>query len=142
LSQLESVFPEPARNWRVNSPSSRVTKTAYTTSLISKCKYYRKGGGQSVDIEIQTNAPRIANIKMALVNPSMLNQMGNGVKISKVDDRRCIERYDPIDKFAELIFVPSTSVMITIRGFEMKNTKIVAEYAEKLKWDLLGEIFP
>jgi len=142
LKQLKSIFPEPLNNWRGNQPSSRVTKTAYTTSLVSKCKYYKKGGGQSVDIEIQTNAPGIANIKMVFVNPSRLNQMGTGVKISTVDDRRCIERYDPIDKFAELIFVPSSSVLINIRGFEMKNTKVIAKYAEKIKWDLLEEIFP
>ncbi|UCE07194.1 MAG: hypothetical protein JSW07_03940 [bacterium] len=142
LTQLESIFPEPLKNWRVDSPSSRVTKAAYTTSLISKCKYYKKGGGQSVDIEIQTNAPRIANIKMIFVNPLMLNQMGGGAKISTINDRSCIERYDPIDKFAELIFVPTSSVLITIRGYEMKNTAVIAEFTEKVKWDLLGEIFP
>lgn len=142
LTQLESIFPEPFSNWRTDPPSSRVTKTAYTTSLISQCKYYKKGGGQSVDIEIQTNAPRIANIKMAFLNPSMVNQLGNGAKISTVNDRSCIERYDPIDKFAELIFVPTSSVLITIRGFEMKNTDAVTEYAEKVKWDLLEAIFP
>lgn len=142
LTQLESIFPEPLRNWRIDPPSSHITKTAYTTSLLSKCKYFKQGGGQSLEIEIQTNAPRIANIKMAFVNPLMIKQLGDGAKISTVNDRSCIERYDPIDKFAELIFVPTSSVMITLRGFEMKNISVVAEYAEKLKWDLLAEIFP
>lgn len=142
LTQLESIFPEPLHDWRVDPPSNRVTKTAYTTSLISRCQYYKKGGGQSVDIEIQTNATRIASIKMVFVNPSMLNQMGSGAKISTIHDRSCVERYDPVDKFAELIFVPTSSVLITIRGFELKNTDVVAKYAEKIKWDLFEEIFP
>lgn len=142
LMQLESIFPDPLNDWRSEPPLSQVTKSAYSTSLVSKCKYYKKGGGQSVDIEIQTNAPRIANIKMAFVNPSLLSQMGEGVKISTVTDRRCIERYDLIDKFAEMIFVPTSSLMITIRGWDMKNTGVVAKFAERVKWNVLDEIFP
>lgn len=142
LARLESIFPVPLHDWRVEPPLSQVTKSAYSTGLLSKCKYYKKSGGQSVDIEIQTNAPKISNIKMIFLNPSMLNQMGEGVKISSVNDRRCIERYDQIDKFAELIFVPTSSVMITIRGWDMKNTSVVAKFAENVKWKLLEEIFP
>lgn len=142
LTQVESAFPEPLKRWRAEPPFSRATETAYTTSLVSNCKYYKEGGGQSVEIEIQTNAPRIANIKMAFVNPLVVNQLGEGAKISTVNDRSCIERYDPIDKFAELVFVPTSSVLITIRGYEMKNVDFVAKYAERIKWDLLGEIFP
>lgn len=142
LTQMESVFPEPLKNWRVDSPFSQTMKTAYTTSLVSKCKYYKEGGGQSVEIEIQTNAPRIANIKMAFVNPLMVKQLGDGAKITTINDRSCIERYDWIDKFAEIVFVPTSSVMITLRGHEMKNTEVVAKYAEKLRWNLLEQIFP
>jgi len=141
LTQVESVFPDPLKGWRVEPPFSRTTETAYTTSLVSNCKYYKEGGGQSVEIEIQTNAPRIANIKMAFVNPLVVKQLGDGAKISTVNDRSCIERYDPIDKFAELVFVPLSTVMITIRGYEMKNIDVVAKYAGQIKWDLLGKIF-
>lgn len=141
LTQIESVFPEPLKGWRTEPPVSRAAKTAYTSSLVSNCKYYKEGGGQSVEIEIQTNAPRIANIKMAFVNPLVVKQLGDGAKISSVNDRRCIERYDPIDKFAELVFVPTSAVLITIRGYELKNIDVVAKYAARIKWDLLGEIF-
>lgn len=142
LAQLESVFPEPLNSWRIEAPASRINKTAYSTGLISTCKYFKKGGGPSVEIEIQTNAPRIANIKMAFVNPSLINQMGTGAKISTFAERTCIERYDSVDQFAELIFVPTSSVLITIRGFEMKDTSIIAQYAEKVKWDSLASLFP
>lgn len=142
LTQMESIFPMPLDNWKADAPSGQVTKTAYATSLISKRKYFKKGGGQSIEIELQTNAPRIATVKMVFVNPSMINQMGSDAKISTISDRTGIERYDPIDKFAELIFVPTASVLISIRGYEMKDTRAVAEYAEKLHWELLEEIFP
>lgn len=142
LSQVAAAFPAPLNGWNADPPFSRAAKTAYTTSLVSNCKYFKAGGGQSVEIEIQTNSPRIANIKMAFVNPLMVKQLGADAKITTVNDRSCIERYDPIDKFAELVFVPTSSVLITIRGYEMKDIGIVAKYAERIKWDLLGEIFP
>lgn len=142
LAQMESVFPEPLSGWRSEPPVSRMNKTAYTSGLISTCKYFKKGGGPSIEIEIQTNAPRIANIKMAFVNPSLINQMGAGVKISTFAERSCIERYDPVDQFAELIFVPTSSVLLTIRGFEMKDTSVIAQFAEKMKWNSLASLFP
>ena len=142
LIRVESVFPQPLKGWRAESPFSRTAKTAYTTSLVSNCKYYEEGGGKSIEIEFQTNAPGIANIKRVFINPLMVKQLGAGSKVSTMNGRSCIERYDPIDKFAELIFVPTSSVLITIRGYEMKNIDVVAKYAERIKWDLLGEIFP
>ena len=71
LIRVESVFPQPLKGWRVESPFSRTAKTAYTTSLVSNCKYYEEGSGKSIEIEFQTNAPGIANIKRAFINPLM-----------------------------------------------------------------------
>ncbi|MDZ7340004.1 MAG: hypothetical protein ONB27_01510 [candidate division KSB1 bacterium] len=142
LQQLESLFPAPLDNWRSDPPTSRVNKTAYSTGLLATCKYFKKGGGPSIEIEIQTHAPRIANIKMAFTNPSLLNQMGGGAKISTIADQRCIERYDAVDKFAELIFVPLTSVLILVRGYEMNDTAVVAKFAERINWEQLAALFP
>lgn len=141
LQQLEGLFPKPLDNWRSEPPISRVNRTAYSTGLIANCKYFKKGGGPSVEIEIQTHAPRIANIKMALTNPSLLNQMGGGARIATVADRRCIERYEPVDNFAELIFVPGASVLILVRGYDMKDASVVVQFAERINWDQLDTLF-
>ena len=141
LTQIETVFPDPPNKWRADSPNSRIKKGAYSTGLVSTCKYYKKGGGSSVSIEVETNTPRIPNLKRLFVNPSMLEQMGGEAKISTVADRRCIERFDQIDKFAELIFIPSSTMLISIRGQDMKNTKILMKLAEKIRWDSLNDIF-
>jgi hypothetical protein len=142
LQQLELLFPKPLDNWRGEAPTSRVNKTAYATGLLANCKYFKKGGGPSVEIEIQTHAPRIANIKMAFMNPSLLNQMGGGAKIITIADQRCIERYEPVDKFAELIFVPAASVLILVRGYEMNDASVVSQFAERIDWDQLAALFP
>ncbi len=142
IAQVESVFPEPLKNWRRDLPLSRITPTAYTISVVSKCSYYKQGGGQSVEIEIQTNSPRIANIKMAFANPAMVKQLGNGARIVTVSDRSAIERYDGVDRFAELVLIPTMSVLITIRGFEMSDTEVVTKFAEKFNWKLMDQLFP
>lgn len=141
LGQIETIFPEPIKGWRADTPNSRIKKGAYTTGLVSTCKYFKNGGGPSVSIEVETNTPRIPNLKRIFVNPSMLEQMGGQAKISTVADRRCIERFDQIDSFAELIIIPSSTLLISVRGQDMKNTKTVMEFTEKIKWDSLEEIF-
>lgn len=142
IAQVESVFPEPLKEWRRDLPLSRITPTAYTTSVVSKCRYFKHGGGQSVEIEIQTNAPRIANIRMAFANPAMVKQLGDGARIVTVSDYSAIERYDGVDRFAELMLVPTPSVLITVRGYEMKDAQVVAKFAEKFNWKLIEQLFP
>ncbi len=142
IAQVESIFPEPLNNWRRDLPLSRITLTAYTTSVVSKCRYYKQGGGQSVEIEIQTNAPRIANIKMAFANPAMVKQLGDGARIVSLGYHSAIERYDGVDRFAELMLAPTPTVLITIRGYEMNNTDVVTKFAEKFNWKLVEQLFP
>ncbi|MFZ5515383.1 MAG: hypothetical protein ACOY90_02015 [Candidatus Zhuqueibacterota bacterium] len=142
LTQIETIFPEPLTGWRAETPSSRVKKGAYTTGLFSTRQYFKSGGGPSITMEIETNTPRISNLKQVFVNPSMLEQMGGEAKISTVAERRCIERFDAIDKFAELIFIPSSTMLISIRGQDMKDMEAVAKFAEKIKWNSLEIIFP
>jgi len=142
LTQIETIFPEPLSGWRAESPSSRVKKGAYTTGLFSTRQYFKSGGGPSVVMEIETNTPRISNLKQVFVNPSMLEQMGGDAKLATIADRRCIERFDALDKFSELIFIPSSTMLISIRGQDMKDTATVSDFAEKIKWDSLDIIFP
>lgn len=142
LTQLESLFPKHLKGWNADSPSSRIKKDAYNIGLISKRKYYKNGGGPSVEISMETNSTRIARIQAIFVNPANIKQVNNNAKISLIEDLRCIEIYDPIDKFSELIFIPTSSLLISIRGHEMKNTNIAAKYAKKLAWDRICELFP
>ena len=142
LAQLESLFPKPLKGWRADKPLSHIKKNAYGSGLIAKKKYYKKGGGASVGISLETNASRMANIKMIFVNPARVKQVGDNAKTSMIAELRCIETYDPVDKFAELIFIPGSSLLISIRGYDMKNTKIVTKYAENINWDHIGDLFP
>ena len=107
-----------------------------------KRSYYKTGGGASVDIKMETNSLRIGNIKMLFDSPSKLNRVDDKMKVSSVDDRKCLEKYDPIDHYAELIFVPTSSVIVTIIGQDMKNTDTIQEFAKRIKWDILEINFP
>ena len=49
---------------------------------------------------------------------------------------------DPVDKYGELIFVPTTSVIITLKAFDCKSTKKIRKLSESVNWTLLETQFP
>ena len=142
LVYLKSSFPEPLKGWRADDPTGTISTSSSITSLKSKKIYYKKGGGSSVDISIETNSSKIGNIKNIMTSPSALNQAGNNLELVTIADKRCIKRFDIIDRYAELIFVPTSSVLIKIIGQDVKDLKIVTKYAEKINWNELELKFP
>ena len=142
IFELSAAFPEPLKGWRADDVKNSKSNISNVTSLTVKRSYFKEGGGPSVDMEIVTNSMRIGSIKMLFSSPSMVKRAGNNLKISSVADRKCIERYDPIDRYAELTFVPTSTLLITIIGHDMKNIKTVTKYAERIDWDRLEEKFP
>ncbi len=141
LSEIKASFPKPLNGWRALEAKSLKKEISSVSGLKVKRNYFKKGGGSSVDIEIVTNSMKIANIKMLFSSPSMLKRADSNLKINTIADFKCLEKYDPIDKYAELIFVPNSSLLITIIGQDMKDTKTIIKYAEKIDWEGLEEIF-
>lgn len=141
MVQLEILYPDPLKNWRGEPPTSHLIKDAYNVFLNSQRKYFKLGGGESVDIILETNTTKIASLKRIFVNPSKVSQIGDNAKISTIKEYRCVEKYDPVDRFAELIFLPVSTLLITIRGYEMKDVSIVRKYAEKIKWEQVNRLF-
>ena len=142
IIKLKSTFPDPLGGWRADDAKGSISRMANLTGLNAKRSYFKKGGGPSVDIEMVTNSIKIGNIKMLFSSPSMVKRAGSNLKISTVANRKCLEKYDPIDRYAELIFIPTSTLMITIIGQDMKNTKTIIKYAEKISWNVLEEVFP
>ncbi|MEE4311276.1 MAG: hypothetical protein V2J62_05355 [candidate division KSB1 bacterium] len=140
--KLTSSLPEPLNGWRADDAFATTSNMGHISGIKVKKRYYKKGGGPSVDIEIVTNSIKIGNIKRMFSSPSMLKRAGDNIKIATVADRKCVERFDPIDRYAELIFVPTSTLLITITGQDMKNTDTVSKYADRLNWNELEIHFP
>ncbi len=142
LEKLKKSFPKPEGGWRANEAIGNVAGMSFLTGLNAKRSYFKQGGGPSIDIEIVTNSVKIGNIKMLFASPSMIHRAGENLKISTVANRTCLEKYDPVDRYAELTFAPTSTLMITIIGQEMKNADAVIQYAGKIDWDELEKSFP
>ena len=140
--KLTGSLPEPLNGWRADDAFATTTNIGLVSGIKVKKRYYKKGGGPSVDIEIVTNSIKIGNIKRMFSSPSMLKRAGDNIKIATVAERKCVERFDPVDRYAELIFVPTSTLLITITGQDMKNTDTVSKYADRLNWNELEIHFP
>jgi len=142
LTKLKSAFPEPIGGWRCSDPEGKISGISGLTGLTVKRRYFKEGGGPSLDIEMVTNSIKIASIKMLFTSPSLVNRAGDNLKISTVANRKCIEKFDAIDRYAELTFVPTSTLIVTIIGQDMKDTQTAIKFAEKIKWEELEAIFP
>lgn len=142
LDKLKSAFPTPLGGWRANDAEGSVTQSSSFIGLLAKRSYFKEGGGSSVDIKLETNSIRIGNIKMLISSPAMLKRAGDNLAIGDVADRKCLERFDRIDRYAEITIVPTSTLMVTIIGQDMKDTQTVKKYAEKIDWDYLEANFP
>jgi len=142
IDELKSAFPKAPGGWRANEAKGSVSGISSLSGLTVKQSYFKKGGGPSIDIEMVTNSIKIGNIKMLFSSPSTVKRVDGKLKISIVADRNCLEKYDPVDRYAELIFVPTSTLMVTIIGQDMKSIDTVLKIAEKVNWEDLEEIFP
>lgn len=140
--ELKTFFPEPTKGWRADSPTSAVTGMTFLVGFNARRSYYRKGGGSSVDIEFISNASKISTYRMWLVNPTLMSQTSARTRISTVAGFRCIEKYDAIDRYAELNFLPGSNLLVTLKGYDMKDTKELQKLADKIDWNGLQQRFP
>jgi hypothetical protein len=142
IEDLKSATPQSLSGWRADDASSSISFVSEQAVLTVKRSYFKEGGGPSVDIELVVNSIKIGNIKMMFSSPATLNRAGEGLKINTIANQRCIERFDPVDRYAEFIFVPTAKLLVTITGQEMKNTDLITKFAEKVNWETLITNFP
>jgi len=141
IVELKSFLPEPFGGWDAHKPEGGASGLALLSELSVKRRYYKRGTGKSIDVEIVSNAAKIPAIRMWFTNPLTLNSQ-QGMQISEVNDHRCIEKYEKLDRYAELNFIVGSSLLLVIRGFETKNTDDVRQFAERIDLDKLENRFP
>lgn len=141
IAELKSFLPEPFSGWDAHKPEGGASGLALLSELSVKRRYYKRGTGKSIDIEIISNAAKIPTIRMWFANPIMMNSQ-EGMQITEVNHHRCIEKYEELNRYAEINFIVGSSLLVVIRGFETKNTDDVRKFAERIDLEKLENRFP
>jgi hypothetical protein len=142
LVDLKSCFPDAPGGWRAEDVKGTVVTSGREIGLSATRSYYREGGGSSIDIKIETNSLRTENIRSLIVSPSKLQRVDATMNINTIAEHRCLEKYDPVDKYGEIIFVPTPSVIVTFKAFDCQDTKMLSQFAKQMNWSALEIKFP
>lgn len=140
--KMNRCFPEELKDWRSDESELQSSSIGIATDIAIRKSYFKKGGGKSVDIKIELSPTKVANIRMMFVNPSQVKRAGNTMKLDQVADQKCLSSHDRIDRYARLIFIPSSSVKVTIIGYDMNDLKTVTRFAGKMDWSYIQRTFP
>ncbi|MBN2010999.1 hypothetical protein JW960_16745 [candidate division KSB1 bacterium] len=142
LEEMKTCFPDAPKGWRTDAVNGNIVSTGKGNGIVATRTYYREGGGSSIDIKVETNALRTGNIRAMIMSPSKLQRVDAAMTLATVASRRCLERYDAVDRYGELIFVPTSSVIITFKAFDSKNNDMLHQIAEAMDWSRIEIRFP
>ncbi len=138
VAQLEQVFPKSFGGWETSGPRNESTGA---TSICVKQYFYKEDFPDHVEIEAKLKSPAAPNVRMWLANPRQMARSTEGTTITKVAGRRCIQRWDKSDQFAELMFLIGADTVVRIRGFNVKNVGVIEKFPEKMDLAALEEMF-
>lgn len=141
VDELKSFLPEPFGGWDADKPEGGGSGLALLSQLSVKRRYYKRGTGKSIDVEIISNAPKIPNVRMWLSNPRLMNAE-EGMAVDEINRVRCITRYEALNRYAEINILAGSAFLVIVRGFEAKNLDDVKKIAEKIKIEELEKKFP
>jgi|GEM_PF-1822035 len=141
VEELKTFLPEPFGGWDADKPESGASGLALLAELSVKRRYYKRGTGKSIDVELVSNAPKIPNIRMWLSNPRLMSAE-EGLQIEEINNARCITKYEPGDRYAEVNILIGSSMLVIIRAFEAKDLDDAKKFAEKINVNAMEDRFP
>jgi len=141
VSELESFLPSSFGPWQAGEAFSSIGHEGYSAALSARRHYVRSNSGEAVDVEIYVEPPSLAIFKRWLANPLLLSSEGRGQVIT-VRGQRCIEKYDAMHQSAELHFVCGSATLVSIKGYEIKSTDLLKQFAERIDFAQLQRYFP
>lgn len=141
VADLKSFLPEPFDGWDADKPEGGASGLALLSQLSVKRRYYKRGTGKSIDVEIVSNAPKIPTIRQWLSNPRLMNSE-EGLEVDEINRIRCITKYEKLNRYAEVDILVGSTFLVVVRGFEAKNLDDVKKFAEKIKIEEFETKFP
>ncbi|MCI0515925.1 flagellar protein FliS [candidate division KSB1 bacterium] len=141
VQQLKTCLPEPFGGWEADKPEGGGNGLALLSEISVKRRYYKRGTGKSIDVELISNAPKIPALRSWLSNPRLLNAQ-EGMQLVEINRQTCITKFDAVDRYAEVNLIIGASLLLVIRGFEAKNLDDVKKFTEKIDVAQIENKFP
>jgi len=133
IEQLEEFLPESPPGWKAEKTKggSAQGMGIFAATVVSR-RYSREKGDQSIEVQIAINSPLVATFRAWLANPLIMSMM-EGSRVTTLGDYKCIEKVDQEAETAELNVLPGSAMLVTIRGENMRDPKILYEFARRIR---------
>jgi hypothetical protein len=141
VQELMRYLPEPFEGWEADRPEGVTPGLTISTELSVKRRYFKRGTGKSIELDIISNAAKIPTLRSWIINPEILKAQP-GIEIIEIKDMRCISKFDSVDKYAEINMIIGSSILVIVRGFEAKDLNDVKKFTEKIKISEIENKFP
>ena len=127
--RLKAIFPEPLPGWTAKEASSDfATMAMMGGGITANRRYSEEKTGQTVTIDIVTNAPMLQGILMYINNPYLASQ--TGVKPIKIKGHPGIKNV----KDGEISLVVQNQMLVQVKGNNLKDDKVLQFYADKIDY--------
>jgi hypothetical protein len=141
IQELKTCLPEPFSGWEADKPEGGGNGLALLSEISVKRRYFKRGSGKSIDVELISNAPKIPAIRAWLSNPRLLNAQ-EGMQIVEINQQTCVTKFEALDRYAEVNMIIGASMLLVIRGFEAKDLEDVKKFTEKIDVARIENKFP
>jgi hypothetical protein len=115
-AQLKAALPEPLPGWQAEEAQSSATGAAGLFSATTASRIYRNSQGQSVEIEIMTDNPMIAQVAAFITNPMLAGAMG---RLIRIGDQRAIQGGD-----GNVQMLIDNRILVQVRGDAPPEAKL------------------
>ena len=131
---LETLLPEPLKDWTAENASSESTGLAMLGGILSAKRVYRKGSSR-VTMEI-TDSPALQNI-MAMFTNLMFTTTGGG-RLKRIGGQKAMIQYDPDARNGDVTVMIENRCMLSVKGENISEQDLI-DYASAVNYKKLKQ---
>jgi hypothetical protein len=135
--QLKKLLPDALPGWIAEEASGSAAPMGLFAGGVTASRTYRKEDtGESIEVEILTESPLLQTVMMFLTNPMMAAGQP-GTKLVRVKGEKALEKFSLQDEEGELSLILEGKTLITVKGSEITDKKILYTYMEKMDFEAI-----
>jgi len=113
---LAAALPEPLPGWTAEEPSSSTAGVAGLFGASTASRSYRNAQDQTVEIQVMSDNPMIAQLAAVMANPMLAGAMG---RLVRVGDQRAIQSTD-----GDIQMLVDNRILVQVQGDAPAEAKL------------------
>jgi len=140
VDELRKALPEPLPGWEgEETEGASIPMGMFGGGLSVSRHYYKEDSDESIDVEILGQSPLLQSMMIFFQNPAFLATQPNS-KMVRVKGEKAIEKFSAQEKDGELSLVLEGKTIISVKGSNITDKKILYDYMEKVDFNIIKKV--